>query len=42
MLDGITLPMRKLESVQDLKVVCSIFCETLEPVSTREETKLTV
>ena len=41
-LDGITLPMRKLESVQDPKVVFPIYHETLEPVSTREETNCTV
>ena len=41
-LDGITLPMRKLELVQDPKVVFSIYCETLETFSTCEETNLKV
>ena len=42
LLDGITLPMRKLELVQDPKVFFSIYHETLEPVSTCEETNCTV
>ena len=42
MLDGITLPMRKIESVQDPKVVFSIYCETLETIITLEETNRTV
>ena len=34
--------MRKIESVQDPKVVFSIYHETLEPISTHEEANCTV
>ena len=41
MLNSITLPMHKLELVQDPKVVFSIYHEMLEPISTPEETNRT-
>ena len=41
-LNGITLPMHKLELLQDPKVVFSIYPGTLEPIITQEETNHTV